>query len=741
MSQLPFSVVRGLSVALKRMAAAATISICFGSLLAPPDVSAQAQATPVAPPTTVAAPGAPSQGELQLSVVIIDELTPKPVPLTPFRITSPDSANTQTVKTDLQGQIDIHLPTGSYSVENDKPLEFKGHLYHWKGTVTITADIVTKIQWSDADATAEAAKPARQVSDEAVIYNQRKSGVVVVEGDRGRGSGFVVDPRGLILTNAHVVHGGRWVVVRFDRGIRVPAVVVEEDKAADVAVVCVNPAAYKAFTVVPLADPTQGPLAVEGERVLAIGSPLNQEKVLTIGIVSKVEKDYLISDVNINHGNSGGPLLNLAGDAIGLTTFLDSTTNGPGISGIVAITKALPALGRARQKIESGVQLPAAERLPDVSPVPIPEESLTAYTTKDTKPWSTGHPKNFETVIETPFFIASQERDYQAFLSKDREDRIRKRGKEGDQDELKASPAAFWERYALHSSDPVVYVIVRPTLQTKSSSMWGAVFGAMAGVNVPQSKEFRDDFYDMALYRGDTLIHPVHRQRDMVSALYSDYRSNANDSAMGGIYFYDPSDFAPGADLKLYVRRESDLNRWDVVNIDGKEQSRIYQMFLPYRSALAQAGGDTAIQGLSASIHTPPMAGAQWSPEAQEAALQVSRAVTPTAVALPANVPTPIGTQQKPPSAASPPGPPVAPGVTASPAPTSIAPAAPKPAPRLPVITKLPQRVRLVLTNGNVYVGSVTAIEGDEYSILIPGSTLNVAEASIKTLELLPASN
>jgi len=134
----------------------------------------------------------------------------------------------------------------------------------------------------------------------------------------------------------------------------------------------------------------------------------------------------------------------------------------------------------------------------------------------------------------------------------------------------------------------------------------------------------------MALYRGDTLVHPVRRVREVASALYEYYDVAVKDAAYGGIYFYDPSAFAPGAEMKLYTRRESDLDRWDVVKLDSKEMARIYAMFLPYRTALVQEGGTDAIQGLSASIHTPPAAGAEWTPESQEAANHLATSVTPT---------------------------------------------------------------------------------------------------------------
>jgi S1-C subfamily serine protease len=605
------------------------------TVLGPATSSRADETVPAAQPAASAGQPAvaTSSGQLKLSVVVVDELTPKPVPFTYFQVTNTADNTSQNVKTDAQGKIELSLAPGTYTVTNAKALEFKGHSYTWKSTVTIEAGKTAVVEWTDADAVTLAAKPARQISEEAGVYNMRKMGVVTVEGDRGSGSGFIVSRMGLVLTNQHVISGGPWAAIRFERGIRVPAVIVAQDRDSDVAVLCFNPAAYKDFTVVPLADPSQGPLAVEGEKVLAIGSPLNQEKILTTGIVSKVEKDYLISDVNINHGNSGGPLFNLAGDVIGINTFGDFTDQGgPGVSGIISIAKALSVLAKAREKVAAGIDFPSAERLPDISPVPIPAESLAAYTVKTAEPWSTGKPKNFETIIATPFYRAALQAEFDEYLTKDRADRVKKRGKQGVKPEKQNSPSRFWERYALHNSDPIVYIMVRPVLKTNSKSAWGSALStALFGVRTKTKQEFRDDFYDMALYRGDTLVYPIRRGREAVSALYEDYDTYAKDVAYGGIYFYDSSAFAPGAELKLYVRRESDLDRWDVLTVDSKVQARIYAMYMPYRSAVAQVGGDLDIRGLSASVHTPPPAGAEWTSESQRAAVSLAASVTPLA--------------------------------------------------------------------------------------------------------------
>src|SRR5208283_1164960 len=103
---------------------------------------------------------------------------------------------------------------------------------------------------------------------------------------------------------------------------------------------------------------------IEGERVFTIGSPLSQRKILTSGIVSKIEERAIISDININHGNSGGPLFNSNGVVVGITTFGDtSARGGPGISGIVRIEEAFPLIEKAKNAMASSPK-PSDELLP-----------------------------------------------------------------------------------------------------------------------------------------------------------------------------------------------------------------------------------------------------------------------------------------------------------------------------------------------------------------------------------------
>jgi serine protease Do len=159
-------------------------------------------------------------------------------------------------------------------------------------------------------------------------------------GRRGRlgrqqaaGSGAVVDARGYILTNAHVVNGDRATIeVHLSDGRRLAAKVVGIEPETDLALVKVDAALDK--LEIPLGDSDKVEV---GQWVLAIGNPFGLEQTVTSGIVSAVGRagmgvaeveDFIQTDAAINPGNSGGPLVDLHGRLVGINTAIYSRSGG-----------------------------------------------------------------------------------------------------------------------------------------------------------------------------------------------------------------------------------------------------------------------------------------------------------------------------------------------------------------------------------------------------------------------------
>jgi 2-alkenal reductase len=195
-------------------------------------------------------------------------------------------------------------------------------------------------------------------SDELLvsIYESINPGVVAIilyrEGlPVGQGSGFVIDPDGHILTNYHVVEGSADLEIVFSSGYRVNGEVVGTDLDSDIAVVSVSVPQSELF---PLTLGTSSNVKV-GQSVVAIGNPYGLSGTMTVGIVSARGRlldsmreapsgfyfsaaDLIQTDAAINPGNSGGPLLNLAGEVIGINRAIrtndEQATGGVYNSGI-----------------------------------------------------------------------------------------------------------------------------------------------------------------------------------------------------------------------------------------------------------------------------------------------------------------------------------------------------------------------------------------------------------------------
>jgi S1-C subfamily serine protease len=183
----------------------------------------------------------------------------------------------------------------------------------------------------------------------AEIYRQSGRGVVQViatqvssdnpffgaQESSASGSGFVIDNAGHIITNYHVIEGARKVEVNFSGEDRMDAKVIGSDPSTDIAVLEID-AQARALRSLPLGDSDSVNV---GDAVIAIGNPFSLERTVTAGIVSALQRritapdgfaidEVIQTDAAINHGNSGGPLLNANGEVIGVNAQIETETGG-----------------------------------------------------------------------------------------------------------------------------------------------------------------------------------------------------------------------------------------------------------------------------------------------------------------------------------------------------------------------------------------------------------------------------
>ena len=157
---------------------------------------------------------------------------------------------------------------------------------------------------------------------------------------RGLGSGFIVSPDGYIVTNAHVVDGATEVTVKLTDRREFTAKVIGSDKRTDVALIKIE------ARNLPALDINANPAIKRGEWVIAIGSPFGFESSVSAGVISGVHRalpngqmvPFIQTDVAVNPGNSGGPLLNAAGQVVGVNSQIYSRSGG-----YMGLSFAIPA--------------------------------------------------------------------------------------------------------------------------------------------------------------------------------------------------------------------------------------------------------------------------------------------------------------------------------------------------------------------------------------------------------------
>jgi len=162
----------------------------------------------------------------------------------------------------------------------------------------------------------------------------------------GQGSGVIIDSRGYILTNNHVVAGSQQLLVHLDDGRKVTGRLVGADPRFDVALVQVP---VKGLKAAKLGDSTKIKV---GQWAIAIGSPFGLEKTMTVGIISATGRrglgrgtygDFIQTDASINPGNSGGPLLDINGRVVGINSMISAQGQGIGFAIPINIARQIIA--------------------------------------------------------------------------------------------------------------------------------------------------------------------------------------------------------------------------------------------------------------------------------------------------------------------------------------------------------------------------------------------------------------
>src|SRR5438876_2532023 len=271
---------------------------------------------------------------------------------------------------------------------------------------------VEAVRLGKSDANSNAQRDAALTDEESInvrVYRQASPAVANIltkatEYDffmdpvpvEGAGSGFVIDTKGYILTNNHVVEGAQTIEVVLGDQSRYPAKVVGADPRNDVALIKIEPR-KKPLVALSLGDSSSIQV---GQKVLAIGNPFGFQSTLTTGVISALGRTVQTSqttfidqaiqtDASINRGNSGGPLIDTHGDVIGINTAIytpSGTTAGIGfaipINTAKNIANDLMTDGRVHRAFLGVQTLPVNSWLSEALDLPVKEGLLVERATK-----------------------------------------------------------------------------------------------------------------------------------------------------------------------------------------------------------------------------------------------------------------------------------------------------------------------------------------------------------------------
>ncbi len=547
--------------------------------------------------------GAPLRSQVEIPkvkvrVILVDkDLNQKPVPHLTIMLAAdtnhPDSPHE--VKTDFGGNAEFQAPPGKYRLTTPQGVDFQGHHYAWETEINLSDESISVDLSNDNARITDppSVEPARKLDDLTLMFQKYQKSVVTVWSEIGSGTGFIVDSAGLVMTNQHVIGPSELISVQFDAKRKVAAKVLAFDADRDVAVLYADLSVFPGAAAAPIATAHAGrELAVEGERVFTIGSPLGLKKIITSGIVSKVEERAIISDVNINHGNSGGPLFNSLGEVIGITTFLVPGGNGPGVTGIVRIDQTLPVLAQARKKMKDA-SLPSARLLPVEPSDPYPLDSIKEMIEPakfDRRPYifTVG---GFDVALGTPVLRYELQGEAGHAAAQERGKRMRKRNEPAQSAFEPLQDLHEWAEYT-GEYKPVLFVQAAPQLRETFLSELGRQLAPSSELfgGAPRMK-FRTDFYRMKLLCGAKEVEPIQPGKAATVVNAHNEFVNVTDTTYVGIYSYPPDAISPSCGkVTLQIYSEKEPGKSESKDLDRKSIDRVWNDFRPYLAVHGNSG-------------------------------------------------------------------------------------------------------------------------------------------------------
>jgi S1-C subfamily serine protease len=531
-------------------------------------------------------------GVLRVTVVVADA-NGAPIPAARYALLvsdEPPSAAPRRVVTGLDGTVEIRVRPGSYIVESDRPLAFLGRQYQWLQTVDVTGGRRAVLELTAANAVITEGAPsdgtpgAAPESDPGFLFQQWRDSVVGIWTARTHASGFLIDAKGLIVTNQRGIGTATTAEVQLTRERKVAARVLAADAARDVAFLWIDPAAVAGVRPVPLPCTGPGKALEDGAGVFTIGDPLRGEKDLASGVVRGVNAKDLATDLILPSGSAGGPVFSAGGDAVGLTSFVDDEE---GIrqrdARIIRVVDVCAALAPA-QKALSTSQPPAGALLPVEPARPFPLDALEASLESrrgNIEPYTLSS-ADFDIVLLTPpvvHYELNAPTDIPRTTSKDTRSPKAELSFQRQRMEF-----GWWSDY-VSEIWPALLVRVTPRFVEGFWAKVGRIAAETQGIGLPQFKHYKSGFLRLRALCGTsevTPIHPFELEKQVSETATIDE----------GLYMFDAGALGPHCGtVTLVLHSEKGPPEGDRRVVDGKILEQIWRDFEPYRKASTATPG------------------------------------------------------------------------------------------------------------------------------------------------------
>lgn len=457
------------------------------------------------------------------------------------------------VRTAADGTVELTLAPGSYTVELDEPISFRGKAFTWTQIVEVRGGRDTILDLTSDNA--EAAAGARRNVDSATLLTAWRDSVVEIWTPTRHASGFVIDAaRGLIATSYHAVNGASAVEVQFTKDkerYKVLGRVLVSERDPGAAIVWIDP---KALPSSPAIDPACAanvhPEVNYKDALTTITASALAAKEVSDGTVSNVTEKAVFSDLRIGSDSEGGPVFAESGALLGVSAIEDKDNRKRWDDAWVVPSEGVCAVMATAVTKMSGATPPAATRLP-LEPLaaamrPIGITRMSKAGASAPKPPASTPPTVAAANFDITLWSARMVRDIDPGINSPRTD------------------FGSWSEYVRDLDARIFLVRVSPQFE---ESLWKTLARGVAatqGMMLPPLKGFTANFLQLRAYCGDTEVLPIH-------PFVIEHEVEGRAPIREGLYAFELAAFGPSCPtIRFSMFSEKDPQRADTKVIDPK---------------------------------------------------------------------------------------------------------------------------------------------------------------------------